>query len=71
MFIRRKNYQNRCISVDDLMVKVKRRILEFNRLKWPTFCSHDLSFSPNNNPEIVLETSAVPEYFCTIFIRLL
>ena len=53
------------------MVKVKRRIFELNRLKYPNFCSHDHSFSPINNPEAVLETLSVPENFGTICICLL
>ena len=39
--------------------------------KKPNFCSHNHSFSPIINPVTFLETSAVPEYFGTIFIRLL
>ena len=40
------------------------------RLKRPICCSHDQRFPPIKNPE-VLEISTVPEYFGTIFIRLL
>ena len=45
--------------------------MSFKRLKKPKISSHDHRFSPINNPEIVLEISAVTEYFGTIFIRLL
>ena len=41
------------------------------RLKKPTFCSYEHSFSPIINTDIVLEISAAPEYFGTVFIRLL
>ena len=37
----------------------------------PNFFSHGPSFSSINNPETVLEMSAVPEYVGIIFIRLL
>ena len=45
--------------------------MRFKRLKQPKISPHDHSFSPINNPEIVLEISAVTEYFGTIFIPIL
>ena len=39
--------------------------------KKPKSCSQDHSFIPIINPRTVLEISAVPDYFCTTFIRLL
>ena len=41
------------------------------RLKKPKISSHDHSFSPIKNPEIVLEISAVTEYFGKLFNPLL
>ena len=43
--------------------------MRFKRLKKSKISSHDHSFSPIKNPEIVLEISAVTEYVGTIFIR--
>ena len=41
--------------------------LAFQETKKPKISSHDHSFSPINNPRIVLEISAVAEYFGTLF----
>ena len=49
-----------------LKVKVKRRILELNRLKYPNFCSHDNSFSPISNPDAILETSTVTDHIISV-----
>ena len=45
--------------------------LAFQETKKPKISSHDHSFSPIKNPGIVLEISAVAEYFGTIFNTLL
>ena len=56
-----RSYFEQIIKIDQsvskiLTVKVKRRIIELNGLKWLNFCSHDHGFSAISDPEAVLKT---------------